>query len=191
MINLLPEDSKKELRAARMNVTLLRYNIITVATLGLLILVVVGFYVYLVSAQANAETAKRESDSQTDQYRDTANEAKTYRENLATAKQILDNQINYSSVIFDITKLLPRGVVLNSLNLSASDFGNQTTITANAKDYAAVTNLKKNFEKKEKEKAKDMLFSNVYFQTIDNTDESNKEYPLKVSISVKINKVNP
>ncbi len=185
MINLLPDTNKKELRAARMNVVLLRYNILTAVAVGFLLLTIGGFYVYLTNTKANAETANSDNQSKMAEYASTKKEAEEYRANLVTAKQILNNQVEYTSLVFGITELLPKGVVLDNINLSSKDFGNQTTITAYAKTYEAATQLKQNFEQSK-------LFDNVYFQSITSSEEganAHADYPMSITISVKINKV--
>lgn len=182
MINLLPEENKKELRAARMNVVLLRYNILTLAAVGCLLIALAGFYIYLTSTKSNAEAANAENIAKAAEFATTKQEAEEYRKNLATAKQILNNEVNYTSLVFGITELLPKGVVLDNINLSAQDFGNQTSLTAHAKNYDAATALKQNFEQSK-------MFDNVYFQTINNESDQSSGYPISITISVKINKV--
>ncbi len=184
MINLLPESNKKELRAARANVTLLRYNVLTASAVIILLLIVGGFYAYLVTTKAQAEATNIENQAKAAEYNDTRKEAEEYRKNLAIAKQILGNQVNYSSLVFRITELLPRGVILDNINLSAKDFGNQVTITAHAKNYDTAGQLKQNFEQSK-------MFDNVFFQRIDtnSSTEGSSNYPVNVDISVKINKV--
>lgn len=183
MINLLPDDYKKELRAARTNIVLLRYNIITLIAIAFIALASAVFYFILIENRRSAEEANTTNLARASSYQDTKKEADEYRSNLSTAKQILVNEVSYTDVIFNITKLLPNGVVLDNINLSAKDFGGQTMIAAHAKNYSAVTNLKQNFENSK-------LFSNVYFQTINNsTDSASRDYPISVNVSVKINKV--
>lgn len=185
MINLLPEANKSEIRAARMNVLLLRYNIMTLIAVGVLLVAVGGFYAYLAATKASAEAANIENEQKASTYAETKKEASEYRANLATAKQILANQVNYSSVVFGITELLPKGVILDDISLAAQDFGNQTVISAHATNYDAVTNLKQSFEQSK-------LFENVFFQSITveaPQDGKSNKYPITVSISVKINKV--
>lgn len=183
MINLLPDTNKKELRAARMNVILLRYNIFTVITVFLFLLALGGFYFFLTTTKAAAEESNSENQAKANSYSNTKKAADEYRANLATAKQILANKVNYTSVVLGITELLPKGVVLDNINLSAKDFGNQTVIAAHASNYDAVTQLKQNFQQSK-------VFSNVFFQTINDTGDSpDKNHPISVNISVKINKV--
>lgn len=183
MINLLPESYKKELRAARMNVALLRYNLLAVGAVALLLLAWATISGILTLTKINAEDTSKRNEQQASEYASTRKDAEEYRTNLETAKQILANQVDYTDVIMGITKLLPNGVVLDSINLSDKDFGNQTTIAARAKDYASVAKLKESFEKSS-------LFTNVFFQAVTSApDSSSNSYPLSASISVKLNKV--
>jgi Tfp pilus assembly protein PilN len=183
MINLLPEDYKKEVRAARANVVLLRYNIATLIAIAFLVAACGVFYVLLSQNKQSAEESNTSNLSKASSYQDTKKQADEYRSNLATAKKILANEVNYTGVIFGITSLLPNGVVLDNINLTAADFGSQTVFAAHAKDYASITKLKQNFQNSK-------LFSNVYFQTInDGGTGSTGSYPISVNISVKINKV--
>ena len=183
MINLLPDEHKKELRAARTNVILLRYNILTIVAVGFLILSLGAFFAYLSATEAQRKEENQANQAKALTYSDTKKQAEEYRANLATAKQILANQVDYTSVVFGVTKLLPKGVVLDDVNLSAKDFGNQTVFSARASSYETATQLKKSFQESS-------LFTNVFFQSITNsTDSADKAHPISVSISVKINKV--
>lgn len=182
MINLLPDDYKKELRAARTNVLLLRYNIFVMIAVAFLILSSAGAYVIINESKRAAEDANNANIAKASSYASTRTQAEEYRKNLSITRQILDNEVNYTDVIFAITSLLPAGVVLDNINLTAKDFGNQTNFSAHAKNYDAVTKLKQNFQGSK-------LFSNVFFQTINSTESAPNGYPISVTISVKINKV--
>jgi Tfp pilus assembly protein PilN len=186
MINLLPEDNKKEIRAGRANVLLLRYNIFTLVAIAMLILFCGLFWVIMSAEKINAEQTNRGNISKTAGYAAVRKEAEEYRNNLTIAEKILDKEINYTEKVFAITKLLPKGVVLDGITLSAKDFGSQTVLTAKAKDYASVTALKNSFQNSS-------VFSNVFFQAITDSSGSGTpaEYPISVNISVKINKVQP
>lgn len=182
MINLLPDDYKKELRAARANVVLLRYNLFTLIAVAFLVISCALIYVLVSESKRSAEEANSANVAKASSYASTKKEAEEYRKNLATTKKILDNEVNYTDVIFAITSLLPKGVVLDSVNLNASDFGNQTNFSAHAKSYEAAAQLKENFQNSK-------LFTNVFFQTINTAESGSDPYPISVNISVKINKV--
>lgn len=185
MINLLPDDQKRDIQAARMNVVLLRYNILAAVAIGLLTAAFFLFIFILHNTQANAVSANDDNSKKAASFASVRHDADEYRNNLSIANAILNKSVNYTSVIFAITKLVPNGVVLDAINLGASDFGQQTSFSAHAKSYAQATQLKENFQSAK-------VFSNVYFQSLtDNSasgDELSKSYPIAVTISAKLSK---
>lgn len=186
MINLLPDERKQNMRAARMNVVLLRYNLFTLAAIIIVAIVCLGFYIILKTDQSNALSTSRTNSTQEAAFGDVKKAADNYRNNLTVAKQILNNSISYTDVIVAITKLLPKGVVLDSINLKAADFGQQTTFSAHAANYTAAIQLKQNFQSSK-------VFTNVFFQTLTDANVGtagipDQQYPISVSISAKLNK---
>lgn len=184
MINLLPEAYKKEIRAARTNVILLRYNFLLLGAVALLFAGSITVYFFLNNSKAASEQINRENVSKSTQYASTQKQAEEYRKNLATAAKILDNEVNYTDIVFSITNLLPKGVILDNLNLNAKEFGTQTLVNAHAKDYNAASALKSAFEQSS-------LLSNVHFQAVSNdtAGTGSTNYPISISINVTINKV--
>lgn len=184
MINLLPDENKRELKAARTNVILLRYNFVVLGMAIFLLISGIVVFAVLGGSKGAAESANASNNNRADEFAATKQQADQYRQNLATAKKILDNDVTYTDLVFAITNLLPSGVVLDSLNLSSKDFGTQTLINAHAKDYTAATELKSRFQASP-------MFSNVHFQSLNSADSStsNTPYPVGISINVTINKV--
>lgn len=181
MINLLPDNEKREIRAARTNVLLLRYNFLLVVVAALLLAGCGIVYAALSAGKATAEETNRSNISRASEFASTKKQADEYRQNLETAKKILNNEVIYTDLAFSITKLLPAGVVLDNLTLSSSDFGTQTTLSAHGKDYDAATAMKAAFEASN-------LFSDVHFQTITLGDTAGTGYPIGITINVTINK---
>lgn len=184
MINLLPDGYKKEIRAARTNVILLRYNFLFLGALGLLFAGSLTVYLFLNGSKMAAEQINRDNVTKSAEYASTQKEAESYRKNLSIAAKILNNEVTYTDRVFDITRLLPKGVILDSLNLNAKEFGTQTLINAHAKDFSSASELKRTFEESS-------VFSNVHFQVISNEaigNSTNEEYPISISINVTMNK---
>lgn len=184
MINLLPDDTKRDIRAARMNVSLLRYNIITIIAAALLVCFCLVFYVLLNSAQSSSASKSSDNTTKAKSFDTVRAQADDYRNNLTIAKQILDKSFNYTSIIFAITELLPSGVVLDNLTLNATDFGKQTSFSARTKTYNDATKLKESFEKS-------TIFTNVHLQNLSDTSgdkSASNEYPVLVTISAVFNK---
>ncbi len=182
MINLLPDDTKRDIRAARTNVLLLRYNVLTLASIGGLLIICALFYIVLSANESSATTKTSDNSAKAASYEKTRAAADEYKKNLSIAKTILGNSVNYTSVVFAITDLLPSGVVLDNLTINATDFGKQTTFLAHAKGYDQAEALKEKFQSSK-------LFSNVYFQSISKEESSDSGYPVAVTLSAQLNKV--
>lgn len=179
MINLLPPETKAQISAARANRLLLRYNLLLLAAVAFLLIAVIIVYVYLGNAKTVAEATIADNRSKVSDYSAIESQASAFRQNLARAKQILDSDVTYTKVILSIARVLPSGIVLDTLSLNSETFGSPTTLTANARDYAAVLSLKDSLQNSN-------LFSNVSIQTISNAGDG--EYPLSVTLSVTIQK---
>jgi len=179
MINLLPPEEKRQLRAARSNTLLIRYNIFLVIAVAILGLAVAITYVYLNASKAGAQQTINDNNTKVASYADVQTQATQFRTNLSIAKQILDHEVTYTKVILEIANILPSGVVLNNLNLDAQTFGTETILVARAKDYASALALKTSFEKSS-------LFSDVHFQSITGGDAGS--YPFNVNLAVTIKK---
>lgn len=180
MINLLPPEEKRQLRAARANTLLIRYNFFFLAALMFLGVAIGVTYFYLSNTKANAEQIISDNKTKVGNYATVETQADQFRSNLTTAKQILDHEVAYTKVILEISQLLPSGVVLPSLSLDSRTFGTETTIAAQAKSYNQALALKTAFEKSP-------LFSNVHFLSI-TSGGNNSTYPIAVNLGVTISK---
>lgn len=183
MINLLPDQTKREIKAARMNVALLRYNFFTLGAIGILALFCLMFYLILNSSHRDALSTSSDNAQKAATYDSVRKKADEYRSNLALASQIIDRGVKYTDVIIEITKLIPKGVTMDSLSLTATSFGQQTSFTAHAKGYEEATQLKSNFQSSK-------VFTNVFFQSLTlQNDQSSPGYPISISLSAKLNKL--
>lgn len=179
MINLLPPEEKRQLRAARTNTLLLRYNIFLIGAVVFLGLAVGVTYVYLSNTKASAETLISENRARVADFADIQAQADLFRTNLKTAKQILDNEVVYTKVMLAIAALMPSGTILDKLNLDSQTFGTETTLSARAVSYEDALRLKESFEKSS-------IFTNVHFQSINSGGQA--PYPLTVNLNVTIKK---
>lgn len=182
MINLLPEDDKRQLNAARTNTLLVRYNIALIAAIAFAGLAMAIVYFYLNTAMATSRQTISDNEAKATGYAAIQSEASVFRSNLAIAKQILDAEVAYTKVAVAIAGLMPTGTVLDKLNLDSSTFGTPTVLTAQAKSYDSALALKDAFQKSS-------LFSDVHFQSITTggTGEANG-YPYAINLNVTIKK---
>lgn len=184
VINLLPYEHKSEIRAARTNVVLLRYIMILITAAIVLGVLIGGAYVALNDSKATAQVKADENTARLSEYQQTRARADAYRSDLATAKTILDSNVSFSKLIYQIANTVPRGVVLDDLALDPASFGSSVTMNASAKTFNDASKLRDAFS------ANGQVFSNVQVQTIrsSETGSSGNPYPVKVVLSVVINK---
>lgn len=178
MINLLPADDKKQLRAARTNVLLLRYNLMIVFALVFLGLAIGFAYFYLMSSAKAAESTLADNTAKEGTYREVKTEAEVFRSELSNAKSIFDNQISYTTAIVNIAKLLPDGTALDKLSLDETSFTTPLVLTVNITNEQAAAQLIKNFQKSP-------LFSNV---TKGKISIGSGAYPYVMDLSVMMSK---
>lgn len=190
MINLLPDEVKRDIRAARMNVLLLKYNLYTFVFLLMLIGISAMFFVFLNFTQSSAVQTSTKNQEKSVKLLDVQKEADQYKNNLAMAKKILDESINYTDVILSITELVPSGVVLDFINLKPEDFGTPLQFAAHATSFDKASQLKDNFQNSE-------IFSNVFIQNLADAGNSGSSegsseqgsYPIGFTLSAQLNKV--
>lgn len=181
MINLLPPDQLRELRAARANTLLLRYNIFLIGILVFIVLSLVVVYFYLATIQSAAEATKRDNDAKVTSYARINSQADAFRKDLASAKDILDQEATYSKTILTIAGQLPSGVVIDTLSLDASTFGTPTVLALKARDQASALAAKEAFQKSP-------IFSAVHFTNLTTAKSASDGYPVTANLSVVISK---
>lgn len=181
MINLMPASDQKELTAARTNSLLLQYLILVGIVILVMLAEMVTVYLILSTSKAANQSTIAENNKRTSGYQATENQAKDFKNNLAIAKQILDSQISYTSVLTSIASLTPANVVIDNLSINPSTFGKPTMITAHAKTSGDALNLKSRLSSSK-------LLSNVNFQSLTNQPSDPSGYPYTVILNVTFNK---
>ena len=181
MINLLPSTTKRQLRAARANVLLVRYTVLSAAVVVFLGLGVASVYLVMSATKSNAENTSLENQSQISDYTKVQAEAAEFRTNLSTAKTIMDKEVIYSDTVLSIARIIPSGVVLSNLTLDSTSFGSPITINANATSYQHAVNLKSALEQSD-------IFTDVHFTSIGDggSGEQSGKYPYTVVLSATL-----
>lgn len=190
MINLLSPESKRTIRAARLNVTLRTYFVLTLFVVaGMGAIFGVGFYL-VANEKAVAEREKAAGELQLAQYAAATKQAETYKANLAVVKQILTNEIVYSEFLTSTAAALPSNTILSNLTLSTQvqpgAKPGSTTLEARAKSYDDVLRLKEYLDKSG-------IFTNVSLVTTNRPEDISKltglhrQYPYEATLSVTIN----
>jgi Tfp pilus assembly protein PilN len=176
MINLLSPNDKKQLRAARRNVVLLRYNIVALLTILAISFVYAGGFFITMRSNMTADEQLNEDTARTRNYAEVQKTSQEFAKNLTVAKTILTNEITYSTLITNIAKTLPSGTVLDNLTLNPTMFGKEISLGASTKTYSKALELKASLEKS-------ALFSNVSIESVNSSTGAEGEqtkYPIAV-----------
>ena len=137
MINLLPEDTKKQLRAAHYNVILL--ECIVFLGVGILFLgIACGVsYIYL----KNSDTSG--SDKST--YAVAKKQLDSIKNDISTTNNILSERISYSSVVIAIAAALPANTTINQLSITSNISNTTATFQVNGSASVTTESLKADF----------------------------------------------
>lgn len=190
MINLLSPESKRSIRAARLNVTLRMYLVLTFFVVaGMAGIYGTGFYL-VASERSLSEQNKLASEQKLAQYAAATKAAETYRANLAIISRILSSEIVFSSFLTDTAAALPSNTILSNLTLSTAvkpgvKVG-ATSLEARAKSYEDVLRLKEFLDASK-------VFTDVSIVSTNRPEDVSKLtgieklYPFEAMLNVTIN----
>ncbi len=146
MINLLSQQSRRELAAARRNIILRQYIFATLLLcIGVTGVFVVGYVLLYNQANAYRQDAARYAPMR-ESYGDVIKEASDYSKNLATAKAIFDNEFIFSDLLTTLAHTLPKNTILSGINIRTVELSKPIELTCNTKSYSDAEALKKAFQ---------------------------------------------
>jgi Tfp pilus assembly protein PilN len=188
MINIISPDQKRLIRAARINVVLVRYAIMLIS-LALIIGMIYSVGFWLVHNEEAAIKEKLASQSQQSKaYDDVEKKAQDFRKNLSVAKSILSKETSYSTFLTTLASSLPDGTIIVNLSLGGATTQQGLNIDSRAASYAKILELKSSLEASE-------LFENVSIVSASRPDDIStldgleKKYPYEASFNVKLSTV--
>lgn len=185
MINLLPPDSARQLRAARHNSILIRYVAGGGIVLGLIVLVYLSAFALLKTTEASNTNSSEENQQKIDEYSDVAATAKEYRDNIQRARTILDAEISYTTALANIASSLPNDTVISSLALTPEGVGQPITLTVQAKSQQAALAVKEQLEKNNI--ARDITISSLSRQAATGEGAgAAEEYPFSINLNLTL-----
>ncbi len=180
MINLMPSDEKRQIRAGRVNVILMRYIIISVCTFVFLLMAIGFAYYILTSVKQSADNLLSNSHTQALATSNASTQLRQFQNSLGQAQYSFSTDLNYTNALSRIAALMPSGVVLSSLSLDATSFGTPTTIQAIAKTNAGISDFQAKLQSSP-------YFSGVSLESITSTS-GDPAYPVSASIAATINR---
>lgn len=132
MINLLPYEQKKELKAAHTNSMLIRYVTFLIFAFGFLLLVCLGAYLILTTIKiTNDKITEDQSSSQTvsSTLQTKINDANS---SITAAESIIGQEKLYSSLLTNLGSILPAGSKIDSISIDDTTSAINLTIRANS-----------------------------------------------------------
>lgn len=180
MINLMPDDVKKELRAARVNVMLARYiGILVLAGLFLALVLFGSFYLLNQSRESSLKLIEANG-VKADVYSSTKAQVNELSGSLAGARDILDQEVRYSNILINFAQLMPTGTVIDKITLDTTAFNAPITVSVYAQTTDDAVALRDRFQGSS-------LFTDVNFQSISETGGI-QGYPVSATMTLTLNK---
>jgi Tfp pilus assembly protein PilN len=180
MINLLPDETKSQIKAARANSSLIRLVIFLTLAVIFLGAACGASYLFLDNARTSAKNVILTNQSKTNSYSSVLAQANTLMANFTIAKNIMDQQVSYSKIISGLASVMPEGVILDSLTLTNDTLSTPISLSLHAKNAAAAAALKTNIQKSQ-------LFSGYILQTLSSGSNDTSGYPTSFAITLSIN----
>lgn len=182
MINLLPYEMKKELRAARVNNVLFRYSLVLLFSGIFLGIVGAGVYLYIGMTKSSIESVVNSTGSGSSTVNDTEAQVRNLQQQVTGAKAIVDSGIKYSKVLIGLGQALPEGVIVEKLSLTDSDFDKPINLDLWATNTQAAGLISSSLSGSQ-------LFSAVTVGTISaSSNPVISEYPVNAKVTLTINK---
>jgi hypothetical protein len=181
MINLLPTETKNQLRAAHANVALVKYFVILSAGVVFLALACGVSYFILINVKNTNEETKENQQNTNSAYVTAKKQFDEMSADMLAAKNILGQQVLYSNIITGLASALPSGVIMDGLTLSASNISSPVILKAHAISDSTVSQLRSNL-------MKSALFNSSDVQSSGDGESATSGYPIAITITVTINK---
>lgn len=183
MINLLPNEQKRQIRAARSNVLLIRYNFAMVFVIVFLAGAISITSFILTSEKNTAEKSITANQAKIAGFNTIQSEATQFRTSLSKAKGLLDTSIPYAKIITETANLLPSGTALSTFQLDGNSFGKPMVLNIKVKNEDQALALRGAFQSS-------TLYSNVsYGKLTTSSDSDSGAYPFTIELNVTLNKV--
>ena len=180
MINLLPQSNLRELRAARHNSVLLSYTIAAAIIAVIILFVYVTMFVLMRSTENTNTELSTQSQRKIAQLRAVETETKAYSANLKLAKSLFASRASYTSALHNLAQALPKGVVVQSLDLNPETIGQPTTLAFLATSTPVALEIKQSLE--DAGLASDITISSL----AEGGESANPAYPVDITLNLTL-----
>jgi len=178
----MPDESKQELRAARVNIILARYIGVIFLSSVFLGFILAGSYFLLDQTRQSAQLLIDSNDTKAEIYSATKSQVDTLSTSLSGAKTILDQETLYSKALINIAQQMPEGTVIEKIELHEAAFnGEPLTIKVYAKTADSIADLGQKFQSSP-------FFTNVTLGTISDGSAGINGYPVSATVTLALNR---
>lgn len=184
MINLLPYDTLKEIKAGRTNSLLLSFIIMLLVAVIFVAAITGLAYIALVSERNDVRAREAESQQNLASRSEDVKKVEAFSSNLTDAKKITEVQARYSQIFIAIGKALPKNTVIKDLSISPANIDVGIDMTIYTKTKKAMTDTK-NSMLKNKEQFSDVSFNSVDYKSC---DPNGVRYRCEAVVNVQLNK---
>ena len=178
----MPDNAKKQLKAARTNVLLVRYMLVLFFAALFLLMILFGAYYLLDQTRTSAQQLIDANESKAEVFSATQSQVNNLSESLSVVTSIVNQEIRYSNVLVNLAQQMPAGTVFKSINFDSTSFsGTPVTLTVYARTTDAAVALQDRFQTSP-------YFSAVNFQEISDGDTTIDGYPVTATMSLIYNR---
>lgn len=194
MINLLPPEDKKRLRAARRNTIWVRYNLFLVAALIALNIVIgaVAFMIQIDKAAIQTKIDQNKSTNTSASSEQIKKQIEALKADMKIAKTLVDNQPDYVYGVINFYGSVPKNCFFPSVGSEQLAYGKEYTATFNCKypeEDPTIDTQAELASYVSTELKKGLSFKNPVITSIKEDATENQKYPF--SLSFKSTSLNP
>lgn len=147
MINLMPDESKKQLKAARLNVSILNYFLILLGAGVFLLFILYGSGLLLRQTEESAKQLILANDTKAEVFDATQAQITELSAQLSDARTVLDGQRSYSKILAAIGQGMTPGTVIDELSLTPAALNGEPFVaTIFATSSTATVELQESLE---------------------------------------------
>lgn len=189
MINLMPPESRQEIKFARKNTQLRKWlTFTTIGLIGIVVIIISGIWFI----QQSTETQQKQVNTAREQLKNQKLEETQARvsgisDSVKLVADVLSRQVLFSELLRQIGSVMPSGTNLESLNIGAIEGG--LDLSARAVDYQSATQVQVNLANPENKIFEKADIINISCSPQNNESEPNP-YPCTVSIRALFAKEN-
>ena len=128
MINLLPPDNRKQLRASISNIALLQMLFFFISILLVLIVSISLIFLNLVQTKNSLNQQKTIAEVKAKTIASTKRQAEVIKQNLAAAGAIFNEQVHYSNLLVAMARALPSDALIRDFKINATSLTTTQTL---------------------------------------------------------------